>query len=126
VTSGTEATAATVKAMAEAGVAARAATANGMVEAAAVGAAETKGGKEGAEAAPKAAGGTAKNGPGTTAAKAELELELIQPHMAQKPVLRGEVGCACVEREVSVERGGMGESGCARRLGGWVRRKRNQ
>ena len=26
----------------------------------------------------------------------ELELELIQPHMAQKPVLRGEVGCACV------------------------------
>ena len=34
----------------------------------------------------------------------ELELELIQPHMAQKPVLRGEVGCACVAREVSVER----------------------
>ena len=33
----------------------------------------------------------------------ELELELIQPHMAQKPVLRGEVGCACVAREVSVE-----------------------
>jgi len=30
-----------------------------------------------------------------------LELELIQPHMAQKPVLRGEVGCACVAREVS-------------------------
>ena len=26
--------------------------------------------------------------------------------MAQKPVLRGEVGCACVAREVSVERGG--------------------
>ena len=50
----------------------------------------------------------------------ELELELIQPHMAQKPVLRGEVGCACVAREVSVERGGMGERGCARRLGGWV------
>ena len=43
----------------------------------------------------------------------ELELELIQPHMAQKPVLRGEVGCACVAREVSVERGGMGERGCA-------------
>jgi len=40
------------------------------------------------------------------------ELELIQPHMAQKPVLRGEVGCACVAREVSVERGGMGERGC--------------
>ena len=50
----------------------------------------------------------------------ELELELIQPHMAQKPVLRGEVGCACVAREVSVARGGMGERGCARRLGGWV------
>ena len=51
---------------------------------------------------------------------AELELELIQPHMAQKPMLRGEVGCACVAREVRVERGGMGERGCARRLGGWV------
>jgi len=50
----------------------------------------------------------------------ELELELIQSHMAQKPVLRGEVGCACVAREVSVERGGMGERGCARRLGGLV------
>ena len=25
-----------------------------------------------------------------------IELELIQSHMAQKPVLRGEVGCACV------------------------------
>ena len=49
----------------------------------------------------------------------EPELELIQSHMAQKPVLRGEVGCACVAREVSVERGGMGR-GCARRLGGWV------
>ena len=46
------------------------------------------------------------------------ELGLIQSHMAQKPVLRGEVGCACVAREVSVERGGMGERGCARRLGG--------
>ena len=31
-------------------------------------------------------------------------LELIKSHMAQKPVLRGEVGCACVVREVSVER----------------------
>ena len=31
--------------------------------------------------------------------------------MTQKPVLRGEVGCACVAREVSVERGGMGERG---------------
>jgi len=38
----------------------------------------------------------------------ELELELLQPHMAQKPVLRGEVGCACVACEVSVERGGTG------------------
>ena len=37
------------------------------------------------------------------------ELELIKSHMAQKPVLRGEVGCACVAREVSVESGGMGE-----------------
>jgi len=35
------------------------------------------------------------------------ELELIQPHMAQKVVLRGEVGYACVAREVSVERGGI-------------------
>ena len=26
---------------------------------------------------------------------------------------------ACVAREVSVERRGMGERGCARRLGGW-------
>ena len=33
----------------------------------------------------------------------ELELELVQSHMVQKPVLRGEVGCACVAREVSVE-----------------------
>ena len=41
----------------------------------------------------------------------ELELELIQSHKAQKPVLRGEVGCACIAREVSVERGGMGERG---------------
>ena len=34
----------------------------------------------------------------------ELELELIQSHMAQKPMLRGEVGCACVARKVSVEK----------------------
>ena len=34
--------------------------------------------------------------------------------MTQKPVLRGEVGCACVAREVSVGRVGMGERGCAR------------
>ena len=32
-----------------------------------------------------------------------MQLELIQSHMAQKPVLRGEVGCACVAREVSIE-----------------------
>ena len=32
----------------------------------------------------------------------KLELELILSHMTQKPVLRGEVGCACVAREVSV------------------------
>ena len=37
-----------------------------------------------------------------------FELELIQSHMAQKPVLRGKVGCACVARKVSAERGGMG------------------
>ena len=43
-----------------------------------------------------------------------VELELIQSHMAKKPVLRGEVGCACVAREVIVQRGGMGERGCAR------------
>ena len=49
-----------------------------------------------------------------------LELELIQSHMAQKPELRSEVGFTCVAREVSVERGGMGERGCARHLGGWV------
>ena len=36
--------------------------------------------------------------------RSELELELIQPHMAQKPVLRDEVGCACVARERSVSR----------------------
>ena len=27
----------------------------------------------------------------------------MQFHMAQKPVLRAEVGCACVAREVSVD-----------------------
>ena len=52
--------------------------------------------------------------------KARTRTNIIQPHMAQKPVRRGEVGCACVAREVSVERGGVGERGCARRLGGWV------
>ena len=58
--------------------------------------------------------------PTAMAVWAKRELELIQSHMAQKPVLRGEVGCACVAREVSVERGGMGERGSTRRLGGWV------
>ena len=43
------------------------------------------------------------------AARAELELKLIQSHMAQKPVLRGEVGCACVAREVGVRRRGKGK-----------------
>jgi len=32
---------------------------------------------------------------------ATWELELIQSHMAQKPVLRGEVGCACVARDAT-------------------------
>ena len=31
----------------------------------------------------------------------DVELELMQSHMAQKPVLRGEVGCACVARDVA-------------------------
>ena len=44
--------------------------------------------------------GLSNNGPPTP-----VKLEHIQPHMAQKPVLRGEVGCACVAREVSFERG---------------------
>ena len=35
-------------------------------------------------------------GPSSFAERVELELELIQPHMAQKPVLRAKVGCACV------------------------------
>ena len=48
----------------------------------------------------------------------ELELELVQSQMAQKPM--NAVGCsgrANVARAVSVEGGGMGERGCARRLG---------
>ena len=51
----------------------------------------------------------------------ELELGLIQTHMAQRPVMRvgvGAVRCACVARAISAEKGGMGERGCARRLGG--------
>ena len=35
------------------------------------------------------------------ALKTRIELELIQSHMAQKPVLRDEVGCVCVAREVT-------------------------
>ena len=54
---------------------------------------------------------------GALSSSIELELELIQPHMAQKPVLRGEVGCACVAREASVERGGMGDGTAVRRFG---------
>ena len=52
----------------------------------------------------------------------ELELELIQFHMAQKPMLRGEVGArvrvirACDQDE----RGGMGGRGGARRPDEWV------
>ena len=49
----------------------------------------------------------------------EVELELIQTHMALKPVLRVEVG-ACVARAISAERGGMGERGCAWVPGEWV------
>ena len=38
--------------------------------------------------------------------RAELELELIQPLMAQKPVLRGEVGaCSLRVRSVSMPSG---------------------
>ena len=52
---------------------------------------------------------SSKDSPKTeTGGTAKLELELIQPHMAQRPVLRGESGGACVARAVSVERGGMG------------------
>ena len=51
-----------------------------------------------------AAGGAVEDGPEAAAIEEhELELELIQSHVAQKPVLRGEVGCACVAREVSIE-----------------------
>jgi len=50
------------------------------------------------------------------AKRPDAELELIQSHMAQKPVLRGEVGCACVAREVSVERGGMDARSCLSRI----------
>jgi len=47
-------------------------------------------------APPKAHGGYSRTCP--PALLCELELELIQSHMAQKPMLRGEVGCACVAR----------------------------
>ena len=48
----------------------------------------------------------------------EYEPELIQSkwHRSQCCGVKwGEVGCACVAREVSVERGDMGERGCVRR-----------
>ena len=54
---------------------------------------------------------------GALSSSMELELELIQPHMAQKPVLRGEVGYACVTRESSVERRGMGDGTAVQRFG---------
>ena len=38
----------------------------------------------------------------------ELELELVQSHMAQKPVLRGEVGCACVAHPTASQTQGCG------------------
>ena len=44
----------------------------------------------------------------------ELELELIQSHMAQKPVLWGEVGCACVAREVSAQAVYGSREGCVK------------
>ena len=39
----------------------------------------------------------------------ELKLELIQTHMAQKPVMRVEACARENARAVSVERGGMGD-----------------
>jgi len=53
----------------------------------------------------------------------ELELGLIQTQMAQKPVLRVEVGALTLRVKsvsIGVERGGMGERGCAGRIGEWV------
>jgi len=41
----------------------------------------------------------------------ELELELIQTHLAQKPLLWVEVG-ACGAQQVKVWWGGMGRRGC--------------
>ena len=50
----------------------------------------------------------------------ELEHELIQAQ-AQKPVLRVEVGAGALRvRSVSRDAAGMGERGCARRVGGWM------
>ena len=46
-------------------------------------------------------------GPPSVLHQVGRELELIQSHMAQKPVLRGEVGCACSAREVSSGGTGM-------------------
>jgi len=53
-----------------------------------------------------------------------VKLELVQSKMAQKPVLRGEVGCACVAREVSVERRGMSELTRSRHSRVWSRTRR--
>jgi len=50
-----------------------------------------------------------------------VELELIQSHMAQKPVLRGEVGCACVARVLRVRSVSRGEAWASAGVqGAWV------
>ena len=55
----------------------------------------------------------------------QVELELIHPQMAQQPCCGMKLArerCACGQcRESQIERGGMDERGCARRLGEWVR-----
>jgi len=54
---------------------------------------------------------------GPAAPTTKTELELIQSHMAQKPVLRGEVGCACDQHPAPVvllERGGHRPVGARR------------
>ena len=51
----------------------------------------------------------------------ELELELIQSHMAQKPVLRGEVGARALRvRPVSREEAGASAGVQGAWVGGWV------
>ena len=49
-----------------------------------------------------------------------LELELIQTHMKQKPILRVEMG-ALGARQVQNAKGGLGRRSTVRRLGGCVR-----